>query len=148
MSHVALVDITIQEHELDALAAALETLGCELRRDQRTYAWWGTSVGDYPLPAGMSKNDLGTCMHAIRVKGTNPVNGSGGPWEVGLWPIGDGKFKPVYDFFGSAGDALHRAMGEKLNTMKIELATEIGRRHMMRAGMRVTTTNVQTAAVR
>jgi hypothetical protein len=136
MSHVATVDLKITD--LDALEVVCERLGLELVREQKTYAWWGTSVGDYALPKGMTTADLGKCAHAIRVKGTTPRNGHGGPWEIGLVQQPDGSFLPVYDFFGSAGDALHAKTGRGLTTLKAEMAQEVSVRILQRQGYRVT----------
>ena len=38
-------------------------------KNQKTYTWYGRWVGDYPLPAGIQKDQLGTCDHAIKVPG-------------------------------------------------------------------------------
>jgi len=63
MSHVAMIDLTIDD--LQSLRRAAERCGLELV-EQDTYEWYGYSVGDYPLPAGFTKEELGRCQYAIR----------------------------------------------------------------------------------
>jgi len=67
MSHVTTVDVQIGD--LGALGAACKRVGLELVRDQKTYNWYGTHVGDTPIPEGFTEQDLGRCDHAIRLPG-------------------------------------------------------------------------------
>src|SRR4051794_20933775 len=67
MSHLADIDIIIKD--ITALEKAVEELGAEFRRGQTRYEWFGESIGDYPLPEGMTKVDLGKCTHAIHLPG-------------------------------------------------------------------------------
>ena len=69
MSHVATINIEVKD--LDALGIAAGRIGLELVRGQKEYRWYGQSVGDYPLPAGLTEADLGVCEHAIRIAGTH-----------------------------------------------------------------------------
>jgi len=91
--------------DLDALAVAAQELGGELRRDQRTYAWWGHSVGNYPLPAGFTAADLGKCDHALRF-----VDAS---YEVGVVARRDGKpgWELLWDFYPTGGLVLKLGAG-------------------------------------
>ena len=98
-SHVAKVDIEIRD--LDALAQAAEKLGLQLRLGQKTYRWWGYSVGDYPLPEGMTTADLGKCQHAISLNET--------AYEIGVIEHA-GKFSLVWDFYGG-GKGLEKVVG-------------------------------------
>ncbi len=93
MSHLETVSTVIQD--LAALKAACARLGVEFRENQTTYAWWGRSVGDYPVPAGLDKNKLGQCAHAIKVPGVD--------YEVGVvaHKSTPGAYVLAYDFFGS-----------------------------------------------
>ena len=136
MSHVAVME-GINILDLDALEVACAGLGLELLRGQTTYAWWGYSVGDSPLPAGMKVEDLGTCHHAIRVKGTVPANGTGGPWEIGLWPNAQGGYSPVCDYFGAAGQALMKVVGENGGALAQAYNSEVILRELARQGCRV-----------
>lgn len=94
MSHVTTIDIEIRD--LDSLAAACDRCGLELVRDQKTYHWYGESVGDTALPAGFTVEDLGKCDHAIRVKppaaGHEPIGKNGDkPYEIGVVRRRDGR---------------------------------------------------------
>lgn len=92
MSHVTILDLEI--NNLDALKAACQRLGLEWMENQHTYKWYGQFMGDYPLPQGFSKNDLGKCTHAIRVPGAS--------YEIGV-VIRQGKTTLMWDFWQSGG---------------------------------------------
>lgn len=77
MSHVAQVE-GLEIHDLAALGEACAALGLELVLGQKTYRWYGRSVGDFPLPAGFTAAELGHCEHAIRVPGSKAT------YEVGV----------------------------------------------------------------
>ena len=68
MSHVTVIAVELKD--LDALKAVCAALGLEFRENQTTYRWYGRHVGDFPIPEGLTKADLGRCDHAIAVKGT------------------------------------------------------------------------------
>ena len=92
VSHVTKVDIEIKD--LDALETACKGRGLTLKRGQTKYAWWGRSVGDYPIPAGMRAEDLGKCSHAIHLDSRS--------FEIGLVKQSDDSFRLVFDFYGQA----------------------------------------------
>ena len=100
MSHIENVKTVITD--LVAFEAACKRLGVEFRRDQQTYAWFGRSVGDWPVPPGLEVKDLGHCAHAVHVPGVQ--------YEVGLVPNKEGKvgYTLAYDFWGSEGAGLQR----------------------------------------
>lgn len=124
MSHVT--DIKLQITDLDALEAACEELGLELRRDQKTYAWWGTFVGDSAAYGEHRPDEMGKCEHAIRVKGTSPRNGSSGPWEIGVVRAKDGNgFRLYFDTYGSAGNALTAKVGTNADRLRREYAAAV-----------------------
>jgi hypothetical protein len=130
MSHVAVVDLEIRPDELDDVALACELIGCELMRGQKTYKWYGTSVGDYPLQDGFTKSDLGKCDHAIRVK-----DGTGAEYEIGLVER-DGKLVPLWDFW-MGGWGLKEKVGENCKKLKQALATSKAARAAAKLGYRV-----------
>jgi hypothetical protein len=102
MSHV--VSIACELTDLDAIKAVCKELGLTFKENQKTYQWWGYSAGDYPLPEGFTKEDLGHCEHAIGIPGTN--------WEVGLArPKGQTGLRLLFDFFGSEGRPILDALG-------------------------------------
>ena len=105
MSHCVSVEIEITD--LDACAAACTELGATLVRDQTTFKWWGSSVGDYPLPEGFTAADMGHCQHAIQVPGTD--------WEIGLVENRNGRkgYTLLFDFYGPRGGPLLKMVGGK-----------------------------------
>lgn len=151
MSHVT--DIKLRIDDLDALEEACEAIGLELQRDKQEYAWWGTFVGDSRQYGEHLPEEMGKCAHAIRVKGTSPRNGSGGPWEVGVVRAKDGNgFKLFYDTYGGAGRALMDRVGRDANRLRQEyavaVATRKARAKLARHGWRVTRENLPTGNVR
>lgn len=110
MSHVTQVSLRVKN--LDALEEAAKQLGLELRRGQRTHAWWGSFVGDSTPPKGRDPKDYGKCEHAIGRAGTKPRSGSSGEWEIGVVKALDGDgFDLMLDEFGSSGERLMATSG-------------------------------------
>ena len=111
MSHCVSVDLTIDD--LPALRAACAELGLTWHEGQTTYKWYGSSVGDYPLPAGFTADMLGKCQHAISVPGAE--------YQIGVVknPIGAG-YKLLFDFWGSreGQPIIKRLGGEDLPKLK------------------------------
>ena len=127
MSHVT--DVKLKIRDVEALKEACEALGLELQEDKRTYAWWGTFVGDSRSYGEHRPEEMGTCDHAIKVAGTNPLNGSSGPWEIGVVRAKDGDgFGLYYDTYGSAGRALTDRVGPNAQRLKHEYAVAQARR--------------------
>ncbi len=93
MSHVVSCDIEL--NDLEAIKAAVTRLGGTWKEGQKTYAWYGRSVGDYPLPAGVTVDQLGKCNHAFGFKGAS--------YEVGVTRLANGKYTLMWDFWGSGG---------------------------------------------
>lgn len=102
MSH--LVSVAIEITDLDAVKATCRELGLQFLQGQKTYNWYGYSVGDYPLPDGFTKEDLGHCEHAIGIPGTT--------WQVGLAKPRNGKgYRLLFDFYGTQGRPILEALG-------------------------------------
>lgn len=106
MSHVASIEVKITN--LEALKAACAELGVAWYEGQKNYKWYGTSVGDYPLPAGMTVEMLGKCEHAIHVPGVE--------YEVGVVKLSDGTYTLAFDFWGP-GQGLLKKFGDKLGVL-------------------------------
>ncbi len=124
MSHVT--DLRLRINDLDALEAACDVLGLELHRDQTTYAWWGRFVGDSRAYGEHQPVDMGTCEHAISIKGDLPKNGATGPWEIGVVKAKDGNgFGLYYDTFGGAGRRLTKAVGVNAYRLRQEYAVAV-----------------------
>lgn len=137
MSHIAKIEIEVRD--LDALAAACLRLGCALVRDQTTYAWFGRSVGDYPLPEGFTVADLGRCQHAIRVPGAS--------YEIGVVARRDGRqgFTLLWDSWSSGG--LERVLGPGAGRLVQAYGVEAATRAARRQGYAVTETVQDDGAV-
>jgi hypothetical protein len=103
MSHITSININITD--LSALKAAITEFGAEWREGQQTYTWFGRSVGDYPLPEGFTKEDLGKCEHAIRLPGCE--------YEIGIVRKKDGTgFTLLYDYWSPREYHQERVNGE------------------------------------
>jgi hypothetical protein len=111
MSHI--VDVKTIILNLDALADAAAEFGATLHRDVPTYKWYGSSVGDYALPEGFRREDLGKCEHIIRLPGA--------AYEIGVVRKPGTLHEPVpqytllYDFWGiGKGEPLKAKFGDGL----------------------------------
>ena len=111
MSHVA--NINLEVTSLDTLKKACKRLGLEFRENQRTYQWYGHWVGDYPLPQGFRKEDLGHCDHAIRVPGAS--------YEIGVVEK-NGKPTLLWDFWHQGG--LEAVLGKGGSRLREAYAVE------------------------
>lgn len=131
MSHVAEMELEIKS--LEALEVACKRLGLELVKGQKTYKWWGHSVGDYPLPAGFTEADLGKCEHAIRIPGDKRA------YEIGVTKRRDGKpgYALLWDFY-AGGYGLEAKIGPGGGLLKQSYSIQVAKKQMMRKGFRVT----------
>lgn len=123
MSHVAMQETKPGEPMfMDMEALELAAKMCKGRLVKRnTYNWWMSHVGDYPLPKGVNKDDLGT--NAVFVFEIDPehyaelgISNSGKkPYDIGFLedPNNPGCFVPIYDFY-AGGYGLESAIGKPL----------------------------------
>lgn len=130
MSHVATVDIEIKD--LAALKAACKRIGLEWREGKQTYKWYGYHVGDYPLPAGFTKDELGKCEHAIGVPGNERA------YEIGVVKRKDGKpgLSMLWDFY-QGGYGLEALAGANCNKLRQAYAVEAAKNAAKKQGFRV-----------
>lgn len=127
MSHVATIDLEI--NDLEALEKAAVALGLELVRDQKQYHWFGTHVGDYPVPVGFKKEDLGKCDHTLRVKGADQTKWNR-PYEVGVVKNKDkAGYTLLWDFY-CGGYGLQEKIGKDGGKLKQGYAVEVARKHI------------------
>lgn len=127
MSHVCEIDIEVTD--LNVLRSAAERLGCELV-EAKTYKWYGRHVGDYPIPEGFKKEDLGKCDYVIRVKGAGPKT-----YEVGV--VKKGKtLKFLWDFY-AGGYGLVEKIGKGAGLLKQACGIEAAKKAAKRRGMKV-----------
>lgn len=137
MSHVAAIELQILD--LDALEQACGELGLELRREQKTFKWYGRWVNDYNeqdaayLKLGMKPEDYGKCDHAIAVKG------NAGAYEAGLIKVpGKPGWSVIFDFFGGSGQALANCLGgQSADKLKQTYAAHAATRAALKQGFRV-----------
>lgn len=129
MSHV--VDMKIEIRDMQALEKACSRLGLELVKNQKTYKWFGRSVGDYPVPEGFTADELGKCDHAIRVKG------NAGAYEVGVVKRKDGPgYQLIWDFW-QGGYGLQEKIGADGGLLKQHYAAQVAKKQLLREGYRV-----------
>lgn len=102
---------------------------------QQTYKWWGVSVGDYSLPAGMTEAELGHCEHAITLAADHRSKSYA--YEIGVVRRKDGRgWTLVYDFFGP-GHALKEVVGEDLGPFKQAYGVEVAKKELEMDGWMV-----------
>jgi hypothetical protein len=140
MSHVAKIELEIRD--LDALASACKSLGLELVKGQQAYKWYGTVVGNYPLPEGFSKKDLGKCEHAVRIPGNSAA------YEIGVARRRDGRpgYTLLWDFW-RGGFGLQDKVGDGGNKLKQSYAAAVAAKHYHKLGYRVTQTQREDGRV-
>ena len=115
MSHVTTIECEIKD--LEALKAACKKAGLEFRENKKTYKWYGRHVGDYPLPEGFKKQDLGKCDHAIGVPGNKNA------YEIGVVQQGD-KYTMLWDFW-NGGYGLEEKAGHNCENVTDAYAQEV-----------------------
>ena len=105
MSHVTKIDLNVES--LDALKRACDELGLQFNEGKETFKWYGTHMGDYALPKGFTKEDMGKCDHSISVPGKP------GAYEVGVCKARDGSdgYELLWDFWNK-GYGLEEALGK------------------------------------
>lgn len=88
----------------------MEQLGGTLT-DDKTYRWYGRSVGDYPIPAGFIVEELGKCVHRIRFPGIG--------YDIGVVPskTTPGEYVLIADFYGPG-----KRLPDKIKQIKVEYA--------------------------
>jgi len=140
MSHVA--NVALEVKDLDCLGKAATRLGMWMKQ-QPTYKWWGHSVGDYPLPAGFTKDDLGKCEYAIGVPGNDKA------YEVGVVKRRDGKpgYLLQWDFY-AGGYGLQEKVGVDCNLLKQAYGTEVAAKELRKKGFRVQEQQRQDGSIR
>lgn len=114
---------------LDSLKAACSELGLRFNEGAESYKWYGRSVGDYPLPEGFTKEDMGKCDHSISVPGKP------GAYEVGVCKAKDGSdgYELLWDFWGK-GYGLQDAIGKEGMALQEEYATCHAEKQLIDAG--------------
>lgn len=129
MSHV--VDMNLPITDLDLLIKAAEDVGLEVRQ-KTEFKWYGTHVGDYPLPVGFAKEDMGKCEFALGVKGNADA------YEIGVVKRRDGQpgYTMLWDFFAK-GYGLEDKIGKDGGLLKQAYSTRTQIKEAIRNGYRV-----------
>jgi len=128
VSHVA--NIKLQINDLAALKEAGQRLGLELVQ-QSTYRWFGQHVGDYPLPEGFTKDDLGKCDYVLRIPNNKQA------YEIGIVKRKDGQgYQPLWDFW-AGGYGLEAKVGKDAEKLIQEYTIAVSTKELRRAGFRV-----------
>jgi len=103
MSHVVCIKNSIKD--LGALKKATAKLGLAFYENKTSYKWYGRYVGDYPLPEGFVKEELGKCLHAIGIPNDKKA------YEVGVVRSKtDEGYALLYDFW-AGGHGLEAVIG-------------------------------------
>lgn len=120
MSHVATQETKAGEPmfaDLEALKLAASMCGGRIVK-RNTYHWYNRHVGDYPMPKGMTADQLG--KNAEYVFEVDPAQYqalgiAGRPYDLGLIPDPNnpGCYVPIYDFY-AGGMGLDKAIGSPL----------------------------------
>ena len=124
MSHVAKIELEIMD--LETLKLACDRLGLQFMENQKTYRWYGSFVGDTPLPEGIDINDLGKCDHAIHVPGAQ--------YEIGIIQR-DRKYILLWDFWHRGG--LEEKLGKNAGRLKQAYGVERVRKEARLKGHRI-----------
>jgi len=124
MSHIAKIELEINDPE--TLKLACERLGLQFMENQTTYSWYGTSIGDTPLPEGITASDLGKCDHAIRVPGAQ--------YEIGIVKR-DRKYILLWDSWHQGG--LEQKLGKNAGRLKQAYGIEKVRKEARLKGHRI-----------
>jgi len=124
MSHISKIELEI--NDLETLRLACERLGLQFMENQHTYKWYGSWIGDTPLPEGISIQDLGKCDHAIRVPGAQ--------YEIGIVQR-DRKYIMLWDFWNQGG--LEQRLGKNAGRLKQAYTIERVRKEAKLKGHRI-----------
>lgn len=121
MSHIAVQQAKPGEpmfKDVQALRMACDMLGLTIE-ERSNFAWFNRSVGDYPLPAGMTSDQLGkNAAFVVRLNDENKAKHARPgtePYEIGMIadPNNPGCFVPMYDHW-MGGFGLEAVVGTSL----------------------------------
>lgn len=123
--------------DLDALEESADALGGELRRGQKTHAWYGRFMNDSRSYGEHDPKDFGKCEHAIRLK-----NHQAGDYEIGVVKAKDGEgFELLVDTWGPGQKLVTAFGGPQLHGLRREYAASVATKRanatLARKGYRV-----------
>lgn len=149
MSHIT--EIKLKVKDLDALAAAAETLGFTFVEGKKTYRWYNRFVNDSDEGRAFARERgveaMGRCEHVLRAK-----DHTSDDYEIGVVKALDGDgYTLAYDSWGP-GKKLEAKAGPQLNTLRreyaVETATRAANRTLARQGFRVERQDLEGGRVR
>ena len=118
MSHISKMELEITS--LVDLKQACKRLGLTFIDNQKNYQWYGTWVGDAPLPEGITTEELGHCTHAIKVPECL--------YEIGVVKKGS-QYILLWDSWSSGG--LEKKIGKDAGILKQAYSVERIKREAM-----------------
>jgi len=151
MSHVVHSEVLIKD--IEALRSAVAALDCAMVA-KKTYNWYGQHVGDYPMPKGMTADQLGKCEFAIQVPGAR--------YEVGVVKSDKG-YTLAWDFYGGDttewkqghhgyqihdGQKLLKKFGDKLSILQQQYSKHVVLKQAKAAGYFVSQKVTATGAIK
>lgn len=130
MSHVSAITLRIKD--LRELLASAADCGLE-KREKQTFNWFGRHVGDYPLPEGFTKEEMGQCLFALGIKGNDAA------YEIGVVKskVHPGEYELLWDFW-QGGYGLQEAIGTDGNKLRQRYAERVTMKQMRKQGLRIT----------
>ena len=113
MSHVSHIQLKI--FDLSAIKRACTRMGFQFVENQKTYEWYGSLVepDKYPLPDGITQDQLGQCDHAIKIPDAR--------YEIGVLKR-NGSYMLLCDYWDTK---LKRAIGENGGLLKQAYGVEV-----------------------
>ena len=135
MSHISTVKVQVKS--LEALKLACARLGLEFREGSQTYQWFGEYLEDTKLPEGAKLEDLGKCLHEIKVPGAT--------YSIGVVQQGD-HYQLLWDSWSPGG--LERALGQGAGRLVQAYSVEAARLSAQAQGYSVWEEAVADGSVR
>jgi len=134
MSHITKIEIKVTD--LTALKAACKRLNLQFIENQLTYRWYGSRVGNDPLPEGIAVEDLGKCDHAIKVPGAS--------YEIGILKDGN-RYRLLWNNWTSGG--LEQVIGKDAGLLKQAYGIEKTKSEARRKGYSLYETRHSNGAI-
>jgi len=130
VSHVAAVELAIKD--LSCLEAACKEVGLELRKNQKSYRWYGRWVNDFnganaAYKHGIDTKDYGKCDHAIGIPGNNSA------YEIGVVKKPDGTYALIWDFY-AGGRGLEKVAGKNCQNVTKAYSMQVAKKHLKAKG--------------
>jgi len=136
MSHVVEMDVKVLDKEL--LIKAAVKCGLEVV-ERSSYKWFGTHVGDYPIPEGFTKEDLGKCDFALSIPGNDKA------YEIGVVKR-NGEYKLLWDFW-QGGYGLQKQIGDNGDNLAQAYSNEVTKDELYSQGYQVSEETLEDGTI-